>query len=111
MVGKAIAEAVIDPKTANNVDLKDIRCVQKLGETIDDKELINGLIMTQTVTKSGNKSTGTDKAKIRLIQFQLSPDMDNTIIFYDYRQMDSILKEERKYLFDICKQYVAAAFF
>jgi T-complex protein 1 subunit delta len=27
---------VIDPKTATNVDLKDIRIVKKLGGTIDD---------------------------------------------------------------------------
>jgi T-complex protein 1 subunit delta len=31
---------VIDPKTATNVDLKDIRIVKKLGGTIDDTELI-----------------------------------------------------------------------
>jgi T-complex protein 1 subunit delta len=27
---------VIDPKTATNIDLKDIRIVKKLGGTIDD---------------------------------------------------------------------------
>jgi T-complex protein 1 subunit delta len=27
---------IIDPKTADNVDLKDIRLVKKLGGTIDD---------------------------------------------------------------------------
>ncbi|EPZ35269.1 Methylmalonyl-CoA mutase, alpha chain, catalytic domain-containing protein [Rozella allomycis CSF55] len=98
---------VIDPKTANNVDLKDIRCVQKLGGTIDDTELINGLVLTQTVTKSANGPTRMEKAKIGLIQFQLSPpkpDMDNTIIVNDYRQMDRILKEERNYLLNICKK-------
>jgi T-complex protein 1 subunit delta len=35
---------VIDPETANNVDLQDIRIVKKLGGTIDDTELIQGLV-------------------------------------------------------------------
>jgi T-complex protein 1 subunit delta len=35
---------VIDPKTATNVDLKDIRIVKKLGGTIDDTELVEGLV-------------------------------------------------------------------
>ena len=35
---------VIDPETATNVDLNDIRIVKKLGGTIDDTELIEGLV-------------------------------------------------------------------
>jgi T-complex protein 1 subunit delta len=31
---------IIDPTTATNVDLKDIRLVKKLGGTIEDTELI-----------------------------------------------------------------------
>ena len=31
---------VIDPETATNIDLKDIRIVKKVGGTIDDTELI-----------------------------------------------------------------------
>ena len=31
---------VIDPKTANNVDLKDIKICKKLGGTIEDSELV-----------------------------------------------------------------------
>ncbi|KAJ3333698.1 T-complex protein 1 subunit delta [Blyttiomyces sp. JEL0837] len=98
---------VIDPVTATNVDLKDIRIVTKLGGTIDDTQLVDGLVLTQNVIKSAGGPTRMEKAKIALIQFQLSPpkpDMDNQIVVNDYRQMDKILKEERQYLLNLCKK-------
>lgn len=98
---------VIDPSTASNVDLKDIRVVTKVGGTIDDTELIDGLVLTQNAIKSAGGLTRVEKAKIGLIQFCLSPpkpDMDNQIVVNDYRQMDKILKEERQYLLDMCKK-------
>ncbi|ORY03380.1 putative t-complex protein 1 delta subunit (tcp-1-delta) [Basidiobolus meristosporus CBS 931.73] len=98
---------VIEPSTATNVDLKDIRIVKKVGGTIDDTELIDGLVLTQNVIKSAGGPTRVEKAKIGLIQFQLSPpkpDMENQIIVNDYRQMDKILKEERQYLLNMCKK-------
>lgn len=42
---------VIDPSTAVNVDLKDIRLVKKVGGTIDDTELCDGLVLAQNVVK------------------------------------------------------------
>jgi T-complex protein 1 subunit delta len=42
---------VIDPLTATNVDLKDIRLVKKIGGTIDDTELSDGLVLAQNVVK------------------------------------------------------------
>ena len=48
-----------------------------------------------------------EKARIGMIQFQLSPpkpDMENHVVVNDYRQMDKILKEERVYLLNLCKQ-------
>ncbi|EGF78173.1 hypothetical protein BATDEDRAFT_20487 [Batrachochytrium dendrobatidis JAM81] len=98
---------VIDPAVATNVDLKDIRLVTKVGGTIDDTQLVDGLVLTQNVIKSAGGPTRMEKAKIGLIQFQLSPpkpDMDNQVIVNDYRQMDKILKEERQYLLNICKK-------
>ena len=63
---------VIDAKTAINVDLKDIRVVSKVGGTIDDTKLVDGLVLTQTAIKSAGGPTRVEKAKIGLIQFQLS---------------------------------------
>jgi T-complex protein 1 subunit delta len=64
---------VIDPAIHDNVDLKDIRTVQKVGGTIDDTELVSGLVLTQNVLKSAGGPTRVEKAKIGLIQFQISP--------------------------------------
>jgi T-complex protein 1 subunit delta len=97
---------VIDP-TIDNVNLNDIRIVKKVGGTIDDTELVDGLVMRQPVLRSAGGPSRVEKAKIGLIQFQLSPpkpDMENQIVVNDYRQMDKILKEERQYLLNMCKK-------
>jgi T-complex protein 1 subunit delta len=105
--------------------LRDIRIVKKVGGTIEDTELIEGLALNQTVMANAGGPTRMEKARIGLIQFQLSspkPDvsfsavlhpweleadssqMDNQIVVNDYRQMDKILKEERQYLLNLCKR-------
>jgi len=97
----------IDAKTAENVDLKNIRILKKVGGTIDDSEMIDGLVLQQQVLKSGGGPARMEKARIGLIQFQLSPpkpDMENQIVVNDYRQMDKILKEERTYLLNMVKK-------
>ncbi|KAI0040906.1 T-complex protein 1 [Auriscalpium vulgare] len=93
--------------TSSNVDLRDIRIVKKVGGTIEDTELIDGVVLNQNVVVSGGGPTRIEKAKIGLIQFQLSqpkPDMDNTVVITDYRQMDKVLKEARTYLLSMCKK-------
>ncbi|KAI9885535.1 MAG: 26S proteasome regulatory subunit 7 [Watsoniomyces obsoletus] len=110
LLGHMAVEAVlktIDAKTADNVDLKNIRIVKRVGGTVEDSEMVDGLALTQPVLKSGGGPTRMEKAKIGLIQFQLSPpkpDMENQIIVNDYRQMDKILKEERTYLLNMVKK-------
>lgn len=64
---------VINPAVAENVDLNDIRIVKKVGGTIDDTELVEGLVLNQSVIKNAGGPTRMEKAKIGLIQFQLSP--------------------------------------
>ncbi|PUU79746.1 chaperonin Cpn60/TCP-1 family [Tuber borchii] len=98
---------VINPAIAENVDLNNIRIVKKVGGTIDDTELVDGLVLTQNVLKGSGGPSRMEKARIGLIQFQLSPpkpDMENQIVVNDYRQMDKILKEERTYLLNMCKK-------
>uniref|UniRef100_H2L7Q7 T-complex protein 1 subunit delta n=1 Tax=Oryzias latipes TaxID=8090 RepID=H2L7Q7_ORYLA len=96
---------VIDPATATGVDLNNIKIIKKLGGTIDDCELVEGLVLTQRVASTG--VTRVEKAKIGLIQFCLSPpktDMDNQIVVSDYAQMDRVLREERSYILNLVKQ-------
>ncbi|ODV91565.1 hypothetical protein CANCADRAFT_130 [Tortispora caseinolytica NRRL Y-17796] len=98
---------VIEPSTAENVDLNNIKLVKSIGGTLEDTELIDGLILDTPAVKSAGGPTRIEKAKIGLVQFQLSPpkpDLDNQIVVNDYRQMDKILKEERQYLLNMCKK-------
>ena len=97
----------INQSNATNADLKNIRILKKSGGVIDDSEMIDGLALSQQAVKSAGGPTRIEKAKIGLIQFQLSPpkpDMENQIVVNDYRQMDKILKEERTYLLNMVKK-------
>lgn len=64
---------------SKNVNLKDVRVIEKLGGTVDDTEMVDGLVFTQRAAGNVKK---VEKAKIGLIQFQVSPpktDMDNQV--------------------------------
>lgn len=101
---------LVDPARDTHVDLKDIRITKKLGETVEDSKLIDGIIFNQKTESVGGPKK-MEKAKIGLIQFCISPpktDMDNNVIVKDYTQMDRILREERKYILDITKKIKAA---
>ncbi|KAL8731464.1 MAG: hypothetical protein Q9181_004305 [Wetmoreana brouardii] len=114
LLGPIAVDAVlktIDQRTADNVDLKNIRIIKKLGGTIEDTEMVDGLVLNQPIVKSGGGPTRIEKARIALIQFQLSapkPDMENTVVVNDYRQMDKIIKEERTYILNMVKKIKAA---
>ena len=98
---------VTDPKTAVNVDLNDIRLVKKLGATTDDTELVDGLVLTQKVSRVAGGPSRIQDAKIGLIQFCLSApktDMESNIQVRDYAQMDRLLREERTLLAKMVKQ-------
>ena len=46
---------VVDEKNPHMVDLKNIRVIPKIGGTVDDTELIDGLVLTQkTLQGSGS---------------------------------------------------------
>lgn len=96
-----------DPDKATNVDLRDIRMVEQMGGTIDDTELVNGLVFRKGSVKTAGGPSQITNAKVALIQFCLSApktDMDNNIVVSDYAAMDRILRDERKYLLGLCKK-------
>jgi len=97
---------IVDPARENNVNLKDIKIIKKLGGTVDDTALMEGLVLEQR-TSNINGPKRMEKAKIAFIQFQVSPpktDMDNQVVVSDYAAMDRVLKEERAYILNIVKQ-------
>jgi len=98
---------IIDPATATNVDLADVKMVKQVGGTIDDTELVRGLVLERGAKHTAGGPTKIENAKIALIQFCLSApktDMENNVIVSDYAAMDRILREERKYLLNLCKK-------
>lgn len=98
---------VIDPSVATNVDLRDVKIIPKIGGTIEDTELVEGLVLTQKTASGSSGLQRVEKAKIGLMQFCLSPpktDMENQVIVSDYTQMDRVLREERQYTLNLVKQ-------
>jgi T-complex protein 1 subunit delta len=64
---------IIDPKMADNVDLRDIKIVKSVSGTIEDTEMIDGLVFSNN--KISHAAGGPSKIKdpkIALIQFCLS---------------------------------------
>eukprot|EP00823_Brevimastigomonas_motovehiculus_P004436 TRINITY_DN293_c0_g1_i1.p1 TRINITY_DN293_c0_g1~~TRINITY_DN293_c0_g1_i1.p1 ORF type:complete len:551 (+),score=135.90 TRINITY_DN293_c0_g1_i1:46-1698(+) len=100
---------IMESKTSTTVDLNDIKVVKKLGGTIEDTELIDGLVFTQSASHAAGGPTKISNAKIGLIQFQLSApktNMENSIVVEDYQQVDRILKEERAYIQKLLKPII-----
>jgi len=96
----------ITPPTATNVDLRNIRLVKALGGAIEDSELVPGLVFSKKASHVAGAPTRVAGAKIGLIQFCLSApktDIENTVVVSEYSAMDRILREERKYILDMCK--------
>lgn len=81
-----------------NVDLRNIFIQKVVGGTIDDTELIDGLVFAdKKVSHTAGGPTKIDNAKIGLVQFCLSApktDMENKVVVREYQQMDRILAEE-----------------
>lgn len=102
---------ILNPQD-KNVDLRDIKIVKKLGGTIDDTELVEGIIFAnQRASQSAGGPLKVENAKIALLQFCLSApktDVENSIAIKDYTEMDKILKEERRYILDLVKKIVAS---
>jgi len=98
---------VIDSVNDTNVDLRDVKIVTKLGGTVEDTELVEGLVLNHRISHFADGVSRVEKAKIGLLQFCISPpktDMENNVIVSDYTQMDRVLREERQYILDICKK-------
>ncbi len=108
-----------------------VQIVKKLGGTIDDTELVEGIVFPKKAVHAAGGPTRVENAKIGLIQFQLSapktnvrwrlypslshvqldqwlillsPQMDNSVYVSDHTQIDRILKEERNYILNICNK-------
>ncbi|KAK6015834.1 hypothetical protein OSTOST_18692 [Ostertagia ostertagi] len=89
---------IIDPTRDTSVNLKMIKIIKKMGDTVEVTTACFDYILRK-IWSNNRRRTRVEKAKIGLIQFQLSPpktDMENQVIISDYTQMDRALKEERQ---------------
>lgn len=106
-IAPMVVDAVCKVQVNNNCDLRDIKLIKKLDGTLEDSELIDGVIFDRKVTHIVGGIDAVNDAKIALVQFCFSPpktDMDNQIVVSDYAQMDRVLREERAYILNICKK-------
>lgn len=93
-------------KDTGLVDLRNIKIVKKLGDTIDDTTLVKGLIFAQGAARKAGGPNRVENAKIGLIQFCLSSpksNMDNQVVLDDYTKMDRFINEERTYILKLCQ--------
>jgi len=103
-------QGVYNPAIPDNVDLRNVRVVCKKGGTVDDTELIDGIVFSQKAANAAGGPTRIENAKIGLIQFQLSApktDMENQVIVQDHAQMDRLARDERKYILKMVKKIAA----
>ena len=59
---------VMDPSRPQMLDLRDIKVVTKVGGTIDDSELVDGMVFAQKAAKGAGGPQRVEKAQIGLIQ-------------------------------------------
>lgn len=100
---------LIDPSNPpDNLDLRNILVSKKLGNTVDESMIIEGLVFPENrPSHSAGGPTMIKDAKIGILQFCLSApktDMDNNVIVSDYAAMDRVLKEERRYILGLVKK-------
>lgn len=103
---------IIDKENATNADLNNIHVAKKIGGTIDDSELINGLVFVdKKASHFAGGPTRIEGAKIGIIQFPLSApktDLESNVVVHDYTAMDRLLKEEKRYILDMVKKIIAS---
>lgn len=106
---RIIGEPNLD--TVINCDLNNIHVAKKIGGTIDDSELINGLVFVdKKASHFAGGPTRIENAKIGMIQFPLSApktDLESNVVVHDYTAMDRLLKEEKRYILDLVKKIIA----
>lgn len=102
---------IADPAHPELLDLNNVKIVGKVGGTIDDSEMVQGLVLDHKSSKAAGGPTRVEGANIALIQFQLSPpksDLENNVVVGDYAAMDRILKEERNHILQMVKKVKAS---
>lgn len=97
---------VADPKTGL-ADLRDVRVVPKVGGTVDDSRVVDGVLLDLPALKSSGGPSKMENAKIAVVQFHFGPpksDVENSVAVADYAAMDRVLREERNHILGLVKK-------
>jgi len=92
--------------SSQHCDLNDIKVIKCFGGTVDDSEMVDGIVFPRKAAHFAGGPIRAANAKIGLIQFCISPpktDMESNVVVTDYTAMDRILREEKQYILKICK--------
>eukprot|EP00792_Barthelona_sp_PAP020_P007770 TRINITY_DN3161_c0_g1_i1.p1 TRINITY_DN3161_c0_g1~~TRINITY_DN3161_c0_g1_i1.p1 ORF type:complete len:547 (+),score=177.95 TRINITY_DN3161_c0_g1_i1:95-1735(+) len=104
--------SIIDPALGENVDLNYIRIVKKVGGSVEDTNLVQGLVFSSesidgvAATRVATGPARVENANIGLIQFALSSpktNMDGNIVISDADAMKRLVDEERRYILKMVK--------
>lgn len=107
----AVTKVLDDPASATNVDLNRVRVISRLGDQIEDTELIDGLVFKQEASKGAGGPSSVEGARVALIQFCISPpktDMEFKLSVGDQAEIEKIAKDEKKYILNIVKKILKA---
>ncbi|KAH0569584.1 TCP-1 chaperonin subunit alpha [Spironucleus salmonicida] len=88
-----------------NVDLRDIKIVKKLGGTVSETEVLDGMAITKK--PDNNVIIQQQQVKVSLINFAISApksNLDSQIVVSDDNQINKLLEQERKITLKLCKQ-------
>jgi len=99
--------AILGERKNSNIDLKKIKIIKKIGGTVEQTELINGIAIEYPVVKSFGGPSKILNAKVALIQFSLGlpgTDTDNLLVIENYTQMDKMLREEKQLIISLCRK-------
>jgi len=92
---------------SSNCDLNNVKVIKCFGGTVDDSEMVEGMVFPKKAAHFAGGPIRIENAKIGLIQFCISPpktDMESNVVVSDYAAMDRILREEKQYILKICKK-------
>jgi len=101
---------ILNEKKSFNLDIKRIKLIKKIGGTIEQTELINGIAIDYPVIKSYGGPDKIHDAKVGILQFPLAPpstETENLLVIENYSHMDKMLKEEKQIVISFCRKIVS----
>ena len=106
LVVRAITQVAVEEGNTISIDLDDIKVEKKVGASIMDSQLIQGIVIDKEVVHSGMPRK-VENAKIALVDAALeikSPETDTKIQINDPEQLQAFLDQEE----DLLKRMVAS---